>query len=222
MATRNFSFSIDEYYHLYNRGVDKRDIFLDDEDRKRFVKLLFIANGSTPFVFRDLPIGLPYVAFERGDMLVAIGAYCLMTNHFHILVKETMERGTTKFLNKVLTSYSSYFNKKYGRSGRLFQGTFCARHVDSDEYLKYLFAYIHLNPVKIIDPKWKESGIRDYKKAKEYLARYQYSSYLEYLGVKRQEVAILNKGSFPEYFSDKRDFRSFIGDWLAFSSTDFT
>lgn len=222
MATRNFSFSIGEYYHLYNRGVDKRDIFLDDEDRERFMKLLFVANGTVPFVFRDLPIGLPYVVFERGDTLVAIGAYCLMTNHFHILVRETSEQGITKFLNKVLTSYSSYFNKKYDRSGRLFQGTFCARHVDSDEYLKYLFAYIHLNPVKIIDPKWKETGIEDLEKAKEYLANYHYSSYLGYLGKERQEEMILDKESFPAYFLEKGDFDSLIGDWLSFSSNDFT
>jgi len=159
MTTRDFSFSVDEYYHIYNRGTDKRIIFLDDDDKERFIKLLFIANGTEPFVFRDFPIGLPYVEIDRGEVFVAIGAYCLMPNHFHILVREKTEGGIVKFMSRVLTSYSSYFNKKYERTGRLFEGTFKAKHVDSDRYLKYLFAYIHLNPIKIIDKEWKKNGI---------------------------------------------------------------
>ena len=214
MSTRSFSFSIDEYYHIYNRGTDKRDIFLDEEDKKRFIKLLFVANGTNPFIFRDFPIGLPYVEFNRGAPIVAIGAYVLMGNHFHLLARETAEYGISKFLNKVLTSYSSYFNKKYKRTGRLFEGTFKAKHIDSDEYLKYIFAYIHLNPVKMIDPEWKEGGIADQEVAKKYLEKYGYSSYLDYVGIKREESAILSKDAFPEYFRDFREFDEFISEWL--------
>lgn len=212
------SFSVGEYYHIYNRGTDKREIFLDENDKKRFIKLLFVANGSTPFVFRDFPIGLPYAEFDRGEIIVAIGAYCLMQNHFHILIKETTEQGITKFLSKVLTSYSSYFNKKYKRSGRLFEGTFKAKHVDSDEYLKYLFAYTHLNPVKIFDPEWKENGISNRPESKKFLANYGYSSYSDYQGVTRPESKILEKEMFPEYFSTTKDFDVFIDEWLDFDS----
>lgn len=217
MATRTISFSIGEYYHVYNRGTDKRVVFLNDDDRERFVKLLFVANGSNPFVFREFPIGLPYVEIERGEPLVAIGAYCLMQNHFHILIKETTEGGIVKFMSRVLTSYSSYFNKKYKRTGRLFEGTFKAQHVDSDRYLKYLFAYIHLNPVKIIDPTWKENGISNMEVAKEYLAKYTYSSYPEYMGILRKEWKILNRTAFPEYFAEQQDFEGFVEEWLLFN-----
>lgn len=217
MATRNITFSIGEYYHVYNRGTDKRTIFLDEEDKDRFVKLLYIANSSNPFVFCELPIGLPYVEIDRGDVRVAIGAYVLMPNHFHILLKETTDGGIVKFMSKVLTSYSSYFNKKYKRTGRLFEGTFKAQHVDSDRYLKYLFAYIHLNPVKIIEPDWTKNGISNRAVAKDYLAEYIYSSYPEYIGVLRKEWKILNRTAFPEYFAEQQDFEEFVNEWLSFN-----
>ena len=219
MSTRNIDFSIGEYYHIYNRGTDKRNIFLDDNDRKRFIKLLFIANGTKPFVFRDFPIGVPYVEIDRGDSLIAIGAYCLMLNHFHVLVREKNENGISKMFGKALTSYATYFNKKYKRTGSLFEGTFKAKHIDTDEYLKYLFAYIHLNPVKIIDPQWKEGGITDRVRAKQYLEKYAYSSYPEYIGVTRQEKKILDKQAFPGYFSKQKNFDDFIHDWLSFSTS---
>lgn len=217
MATRNLSFSVGEYYHIYNRGTDKRDIFLDKADKDRFIKLLFVANGTNPFVFRDFPIGLPYVEFDRGEQLASIGAYCLMPNHFHILLKENNDGGITKLLNKILTSYSSYFNKKYKRTGRLFEGTFKAIHITEDNYLKYLLSYIHLNPVKLIDSKWKENGIKDKNNAKKYLSDYSYSSYLDYTGVERIEEKILDRKVFPRYFSGIKDFEVFIDEWLSFT-----
>jgi len=215
MVERKINFSLDEYYHIYNRGTDKREIFLDNLDKERFLKLLFVSNGNKPFVFRDFPIGLPYVKFDRGEPITAIGAYCLMPNHFHILVRETSENGITKFISKILTSYSMYFNKKYNRSGRLFEGTFKASHIDNDRYLKYLFAYIHLNPVKLIDKNWKKNGIAVKKVAKNYLENYKYSSYLDYQNKQRTEEEILSKNVFPSYFFAKNDFSDFITDWLS-------
>ena len=88
-----------------------------------------------------------------------------MPNHFHILVKEKIENGISKFMGKLTTGYSMYFNKRYDRTGSLFQGVFKSVHADSDEYLKYLFAYIHLNPIKLINPEWKENGIKDKNRA---------------------------------------------------------
>ena len=219
MTTRNLTFSVEEYYHIYNRGTDKRDIFCDEDDKKRFIKLLYLANGTKPFVFRDLPIGVPYVNIDKGEPIVAIGAYVLMGNHFHLLIKELQEGGITKFISRVLTSYSSYFNKKYERTGGLFEGTFKATHADTDEYLKYLFAYIHLTPIKIIDPGWKENSVTDREEAKKYLAKYGFSSYLEYIGISRQEGKILDKSAFPGYFTEPKDFDGYINDWLFYKTT---
>ena len=164
-------FSEGEYYHVYNRGVDKRDIYLDNADRLRFNRLLHIANSTKPVVYK-LVQRLPLDKVEVGERLVAIGAYCLMPNHFHLLVKEIKEGGITSFMEKLMTGYSKYFNKRNNRTGALFQGRFKAEHVDRDEYLKYLYAYIHLNPVKLIDSDWKEKGISNLSKAKKYFGEY--------------------------------------------------
>ncbi len=212
---RKFDFSIGEFYHIYNRGSNKSNIFLDDTDRKRFQKLLYVCNSINPVVFKTIQ-GRSLEEIERNQTLVDIGAYCLMPNHFHLLIKENSENGVAVFLKKVSTAYSMYFNTRYERSGVLFQGRFKATHADSDEYLKYLFSYIHLNPVKIIDSKWKECGIADREKAKQYLANYSYSSYLDYMGQEREEGAILNKNAFPEYFEDIKEFSQTIEEWLSF------
>jgi len=184
--------------------------------------LLYVANGSKPFVFRDFPRGVPYVNFDRGEPIVAIGAYCLMTNHFHLLLKEISENGISKFMSKVLTSYSSYLNKKYGKTGKLFEGVFKAKHLDTDEYLKYIFSYIHLNPVKIIDPMWKENGIKNRANAKQYLNDYMHSSYLDYIGKVRTENVIISRVDFPDYFADFKEFELFISEWLLFKDDTVT
>ncbi len=210
---RKISFAEGEYYHIYNRGVEKRDIFLDNSDRERFQKLLFLCNGSKPIVYR-LVQGPTLYGAEKGEPIVAIGAYVLMLNHFHLLLKETRANGITEFMRKLTTGYSMYFNKKYTRVGPLVQGKFKAEHVDNDEYLKYLYAYIHLNPVKLIDSKWKENGITDRKKAERYLKDYRYSSYVDYLGEKREEDAILAQKEFPGYFEGENEFEMYVKDWI--------
>lgn len=212
---RKFSFAEGEYYHVYNRGVEKRDIFMRDRDWVRFHRLLYLSNGDKPVVYKAIQ-GRTLDGVERGKPIVAIGCYVLMPNHFHILVREITDGGIARFMQKLSTSYSMYYNKTNERVGPLFQGKFKAQHVDRDEYLKYLFAYIHLNPVKLIDPGWKENGIRDRDAAKKYLAGYRYSSYPDYLGENREEGVILDRKEFPKYFSEARDFEEFVDDWLKF------
>jgi len=212
---RKIEIAVGEYYHIYNRGVEKRNIFLDKSDRERLMRLLYIANGHKPFIFR-LVQGLPLDKIDIGERKVAIIAYVLMPNHFHLLVKESIENGTSEFMEKLLTGYAMYFNKKYERVGPLFQGTFKAEHADRDEYLKYLFAYIHLNPIKLVEPKWEERGIRNKKGAERYLEKYRFSSYIDYVGVERSESLILAKEEAPDYFSGTRGFKDFLHDWLSY------
>lgn len=214
---RKFVFAEGEYYHLYNRGVEKRKIFLSKNDHERFIRLLYLANSSRPFVYREVEKKL-LSDIDRGDALTAIGAYVMMPNHFHLLVKETKEGGISAFMEKLLTGYASYFNKNHDRVGRLFQSTYQARHANRDEYLKYLFAYIHLNPVKLLESGWKEKGIQNKPAAKEFLEHFRYSSYQDYEGLKREEVAILSMAEFPPYFSELKSFGDFVEDWMTFQS----
>ncbi|MHB0978235.1 MAG: transposase [Minisyncoccota bacterium] len=213
MPVRKFIFSFDEFYHLYSRGVDKRLIFLDDKDRQRFTRLLFICNGSNPVVYKTIQ-GRALDEIKTGEKLVSIGAYCLMPNHFHLLVKETNEGGIVKFMSKLLTAYSSYFNKKYERTGALFSSEFKAVHIDSDEHLKHMFAYIHMNPLKIINPKWKTDRRGNSEENLNFLKEYTFSSYPSYLNNYLEESLILNKDAFPEYFSDTKEWESSIESWL--------
>ncbi|MFA6476520.1 MAG: transposase [Candidatus Paceibacterota bacterium] len=215
---RKFVFSVDEYYHVYNRGVDKRVVFVEDKDYFRFIRLLYICNSSEPVVMKELQSlsDKEFFNFKKGEELVYLGAYCLMPNHFHLLIKEKTENGIALFLKKVLTAYSMYFNKKYERRGLLFERPYQATHLDDDIYLNYIYAYIHLNPVKLIDHDWKEKGITSLRKTKDFLAGYRYSSYLDFIGIEREEAKILRKKVFPEYFSDKKEFDDFISEWLNF------
>ncbi len=217
---RKIQFSIEEFYHVYSRGNNKSKIFFSDVDRKRFIKLLFLCNNTKPILFRDVQ-HLALSRIKRGETLVDIGVYCLMPNHFHLLLHEKVENGISMFMEKLLTAYSMYFNKKQNRTGTLFEGRFQAKHADNDEYLKYLFSYIHLNPVKIIDSKWKINGISDIKKTKNYLEKYSFSSYPEYIGQNREEKLILNKEVFPEYFEESKDFEQFVCDWLSYKDEVF-
>lgn len=220
---RKIKFSVGEYYHIYNRGTDKRTIFMEHHDNERFQALLYICN-STKAVDMNLHFHEEGRAFydifdiERGGTLVDIGAYCHMPNHFHILIREKTEGGIIKFMSKLSIAYAMYFNKKYRRTGGLFEGPFKAKHIDSDRHLKYLFAYIHLNPVKIIDPKWRENGISDRTAAQDYLNNYEYSSHHDYQGGMRLENNILHREAFPEYFTTSMDFNDFVDEWLAFGT----
>ena len=217
---RKVQLSIGEYYHIYNRGTDKRTIFMEPHDYKRFIALLYACNSMNPVNIADhFQKGRTFselFAVERGETLVYIIAYCLMPNHFHLLVREKSECGIQKFMQKLSTGYSMYFNSKNKRTGTLFESRFKAKHADNDEYLKYLFAYIHLNPVKLIDPLWKESGIQDRVAAEGYLSDYVHSSFLDWNGSTRLESKILNREAAPEYFTTANDFNNFVNDWLGF------
>lgn len=217
---RKINFVPDNYYHIYNRGVEKRKIFLEKSDYERFLVLLYLGNDIQPVNIRDhFRKGGSFAEMfskERKESLVDIGAYCLMPNHFHLLLKPKTEEGITAFMKKICTGYSMYFNLKNQRSGTLFQGEFRANLTDKDQYLKYLFAYIHLNPVKLIEGEWKTKGIKNIKKARKFLESYQWSSYLYYTGAKLPDP-ILNSKEFPEYFKNSKEFNDFINDWFVFA-----
>ncbi|HAE36613.1 MAG: Transposase [Candidatus Nomurabacteria bacterium GW2011_GWF2_35_66] len=208
MAIRDKNLVPEEYYHLYNRGNDKKKIFLDEEDYDRFVKLLYICNSKKEFKFKYSVIRSKIDAFdfERGEPLVSVLSWVLMPNHFHIiLICHRSDLCTekynpiTEFMRKVSTAYVMYFNKKYERTGGLFEGRFKSRHIGEENYFNYIFSYVHLNPIKLIQKDWKEKGIFDKNKAKDFLENYKYSSFQDYFGKKRKEEGIIDKKSIPEY-----------------------
>ncbi len=210
MPYRNLNLSNGEYYHLYNRGNNKQIIFHNDGDRLYFQKLLRSLNTEKRTALRDVET----VSTNESERIVSIGAYCCMPNHFHILLKQEKDNGASLFMKKVLTAYVMYFNKKYNRSGGLFEGRFKSKHADTDNYLKYLFAYIHLNPIKINPNTWSKDS--DYKKVDSLMSihNYKFSSLQDYLGVSRVENDILHKESFPNYFLSKDGVLKNLKTWI--------
>ncbi len=216
MSLRKVKFIQGEYFHIYNRGNDKKVIFKDKEDYERFVGLMYACNQVENFKIDNLQKDEGLFNVIRKNLLVNVGAYCLMPNHFHILIIQTEYDGISKFMKKLLTAYVMYFNKKYKRTGSLFEGKFKAEHAGNSRYLKYLYSYIHLNPIKLINKNWKEEGIKNKNEAIHYLNQYKYSSYLDYLGENRVQSKILNISSFPNYFLSKKAFKNEIFEWLSF------
>lgn len=214
MSIRKVKLVSGEYYHIYNRGNSKQKIFLDKEDYLRFVALLYACNQKDTLKVNNLNKGQTLYDIERKEPLVSIGAYCLMPNHFHLLITQSEDNNISIFMQKLSTSYVMYFNKKYGRTGSLFEGKFKTQHLYKDTYLKYIFSYIHLNPVKLIQKDWKEKGIKNKKAAVEYLNSYPYSSYLDYMGIERIQNKILSIKQFPRYFPSTKSFLAEIFEWL--------
>ena len=214
---RRISFAEGEYYHLYNRGVDKRVIFSDPQEYKRFLAYLYILNDSERIRATELieSRGLSDVFLEeRGSRFVAIGAFCLMPNHFHIYVTPLVKDGVSKFMHRVQTAYTMFFNKKHERSGSLFSGTFKAQHVDRDAYARYLFSYIHLNPAKLADPQWRERGPRDLRKIMTSVREYPYSSLREYIS---GEHVLTDPKKFPGYLARMSDVDEHVDTWLRYA-----
>lgn len=185
-----------ETYHIYNRGAAKQKIFFDDVDYRRFVALIFLSNNSENIHLSNLRKyqgpSLTRVFEEKVDYaLVDVYAYSLMPNHFHLVLQQKTNDGITLFLKRVCTAYSMYFNIKHDHSGTLFQGRFKSSHLDTDPYFKWIFPYVHLNPVSIREPQWQEKGIANPGRAKEFLKNYRYSSFHDYYVGERPERAIL-------------------------------
>ena len=186
---RKFVFSPGEYYHVYNRGVDKRKTFNNAKDYFRLLLLMLLCNSPQKVHIANLLNsykGLPLVEiFEKEvpeERLVDILTYCVMPNHYHFILREVQEGGISKFMEKMVTGYTMYFNAKYERTGPLFSGRFKARHIDNDNYFRHIFSYIHLNPVDLHQSKWKEDGLKSKKAAIDFLQAYSYSSFVDYFG----------------------------------------
>ena len=195
---RKIRFAEGEYYHIYNRGVEKRDLFIVHKDYERFLYLLFACNDAAPllnsqFYYRGLA-SIDNNKRQR-DLLTDIFCFCLMPNHFHLLLQERVENGISTFMQKLGTAYTMYFNAKRERSGVLFQGTFKAVHIDQESYLRHLIRYIHLNPAELREPGWKEKGIRHWETTYEFVRHYAWSSYGDYLGENRFSKILASKFS---------------------------
>ncbi len=209
-----------EIYHVLNRGVDKRQIFMDKQDYFRFIHNLYEFNDQERselnyYKFRDYGANGKIAEAEKKDRetLVDILAFCLMPNHFHLLLSPKKESGIPQFMQKVSMGYSKYFNQKHERVGTLFQGPYKHIPVTNEIHFLHLPFYIHFNPLDLMYPEWRENKMSNPKKALEFLKSYRWSSHLDYLKVKNFP-SILNMAPLMEIFESHNDYQKLVENYL--------
>lgn len=207
---RKLVFAENEYYHIYNRGVEKRIVFSSKNDYNRFLHTVDYYRFQNPklrlskFLLLDKSIAEIYKEkLYQSAQIVDIIAYCFMPNHFHFLLKQKVSKGIPTFISRITNSYTKYFNTKQKRVGPLFQGVFKAVYVEDDEQLVHLSRYIHLNPVSNFLV--KDSSLADY----------EWSSFREYLNLSGSNLC--QKAEVMEKFSTIGKYRSFVFDQIKYS-----
>ncbi|HUW21576.1 MAG TPA: transposase [Candidatus Bathyarchaeia archaeon] len=198
MARRKVILAEGQIYHIFNRGVEKRETFLDKRDYLRFFKTseyYQMANPEVRFSFRKRPKVGKQTIPKKTQKSVDIYAYCLMPNHFHFLLKQNIQNGISTFISRLTNSYTRYFNIRYKRIGHLFQGSFKAVRIIGNEQLLHVARYIHLNP--LIDYLVKD------------LKEFNFSSYPEYVGLKK---GISSPDEILGQFQSISDYEKFVLD----------
>lgn len=204
---RNIEISVDEHYHVYNRGAHKQIIFHDRADYVRFLFLILFLQSPLVFdrISRAVHRFVKHRVFDidNADIseivrrrYVELMAFCLMPNHFHLILREVEENGIARYMQRVLNGYTKYYNTKYEVSGHLFQGPYKAVHVVSNEQLLYLSAYIHRNPRELTH--WKNNE-----------QRYEWSSYQDYIRENRWDE-VLSPNLILEQFRTSDEYDEFM------------
>ncbi len=201
---RKTIFVENEYYHIYNRGVEKRSIFLNDKDRWRFLTLILLFQGNSHadnigrLVKHVQHLELNIEEFQTAllNRNIELVCFCLMPNHYHLILKEVKKGGISNFGQRLGNGYTKYFNTKYGRTGHLFGGNFQAVHITKDTYLKYLSSYIHNNP--------KELNFRQENKYE-----YTWSSFQDYIKTNRWSE-FLCPSIILDQFKNSRDYQKYV------------
>jgi putative transposase len=203
---RNNIFAKGECYHIIGRGNYRQDIFLDESDYIRFLFLILylqFPKYQTMHVSREVEYFGKHRVFtnrlQKGELegrYVELVSFCLMPNHYHLVVREVVEGGISKYMQRILNSFTKYHNTKYGKIGHLFQGPFKAVLVVNDDQLLYLSAYVHINPTNLKGWKGKED-------------QYPWSSYQDYVGENRWGK-LLVKNIVLEKLEGQKDYRSYV------------
>ena len=207
---RGLVFANDEYYHIYNRGIDRRVTFTNKREYQRALQLLwFYQYAAIPIRYsryNEVEAQLKTTYLEQmksSGKLVEIVAFSLMPNHFHLLIKQRQEQGIATYIANFVNAYTKYFNTKHQRTGALFQGIFKAVYVESEEQLVHLVRYIHLNPVAS-----RLITMHD-------LAIYPWSSHGQYL--KNASSDIIERDTIAMVRTLVPDYEQFINDHVSYA-----
>jgi len=222
-----------KFYHILNRGVDKRKVFLSRGDYIRFVHDLWKFNdtqrtdtnfsrqllhlSSAPLQMKD--VRRPSFDERSGEGLVKVHFFCLMPNHYHLLLSPVVENGISLFIKKLNGGYSKYFNEKYERVGALWQGKYKSVPIETDRHFLYIPYYIHFNPLDMHAPEWRKQRVASPKKAEAFLKNYRWSSHLDYAGEKNFP-SVTDRKFFLEYFGGEKGYARSVSKMLKDFSVD--
>ena len=235
MPRKPREFEIGGIYHIVNRGVEKRTIFLKKQDYSRFILGLEFFNNENPIDLWALitpkqngelkggtvppkQVG-ERIAQERKKkrkQIVEILAFALMPNHYHLIMREIIPGGISLFMRK-MGGYSMYFNKQYERIGPLFQSRYKVVPIKTDIQLGVVFVYVHTNPIELKEPLWKDLKVRDLRQALRWLEEYQWSSYHDYTG-KLVFPYVTHRSFFTDFYGGEVQCREAVEDWIKFKA----
>jgi len=226
MPYRKQQFANGEVCHIILRGIDDNLIFKDIDDYYRGIFSIYEFNNAKPVeiwirrkqrkkekLLEGALRGRASQYLQQREQLVEVLAFCFMPNHIHLLLKQLKDNGITKFMSKVGTGYGGYFNRKYNRKGYVFQNRFSAVHIKDEGQLKVVFTYIHTNPISLIEPKWKELGIKNPEEVIEFLENYKWSSYLDYID-KNNFPSVTEREFILKIIGGEHGCRDFIKNWI--------
>jgi len=225
MPSKRPQFITGEFYHIFNRGVEKRNIFQSISDYFRFIFCIYELNNKGLIKMRDRieerkerkNTGATRVINK--EPLVEVVVFCLMPNHYHLVLRQLVDGGISLFMKKVGDSYVGYFNEKYNRKGMgsLFQGRFKAIHIKNDNQLMNLICYIFTNPLELLEKNWKEKGLKDPKKAIKYLESYRWSSFLDCIGISNFP-SVTKRDFIMEFFGSPTKIKESVEDWILYKT----
>jgi len=207
-------------YHTLNRGVDKRKLFIDKQDYLRFIHDLYEFNDEAPannncHGFRRTPVKCNDVGrrYIGRSLLVDIHAFCLMPNHYHLLLSPRVENGIPLFMKKLNGGYAKYFNERYDRQGALFEGRYKSVPVTAQSHFIHLPYYIHLNPLDMFDHGWRDRVVHSHADTMKYLENYRWSSHLDYMG-KKNFPSVTQREFLLEFFGGQEGYAQALAQWV--------
>jgi len=210
-----------EYYHIFSRTILNIPEFKDYSNAKRLYLAFLISNstkssGAFELLRKNKDVSLNEILkiTEDGKKLVDILCYVIMSDHYHLLLREREENGITNFILKCNTSIAKYINIKNERRGPLFESRFKSKHIDSNEYLLHLSLYIHLNPLDFLVGKgWREHSLKNWSSVKSKLLDYQWSSLKHFLDITQKNPVISGIEIIKKQFDNEKDYENFLKDW---------
>jgi len=224
-----------EIYHIASRAVGDSAVFNEEDDFYRGIFSIYEFNTTEPIIIRErrrlrsqfkkqnnrrkqnyrrMTSVISDLWPDNRKKLVEVLSFSFMPNHLHLILRQLKNNGITEFMKKVNGGYAKYFNEKYSRMGHLFS-RFRVVHIKDDDQLKNTFAYVHTNLISLIEPGWKEKGIKNPKKVKEFLENNKRHSYPDYLG-KKNFSSVTERKFLLEVMGGPEGCREAVENWIKY------